>query len=659
MMLPLAPMTPDPDGPTPPASTMLSTRLQRGAHVAAAVAHGGLLAALVVGSSGAAIVATVGVGMVTVLLLVRQRAALDAVTAEESARANAAADARLAALVRQGSDLVTVIDADAIIRFASPSHELVLGVAPDALLGQRLLDEIHPEDRPFAARVLDRLLAGDTTREVMEVRLRHASGLWHWIEAVGSNQLGDPAIGGLVFNSRDITDRKRLEAQLVEQAVRDPLTGLGNRRLFADRVGHALARRARHGRDVAIIVLDLDHFKLVNDTLGHARGDALLVAVGARLQAVMRAGDTIARLGGDEFAILLDDLESRTEAVATADRLRDALTRPFVIGERELFVGASLGIAWATPGQTVDDLVTEADLAMYGAKSQGRGRVEQFSVDMRQGIAARLDLEADIRHAIEREEFTLAYQPVVDLQTGCISGAEALVRWEHPTKGCIAPADFIGAAEESGLITDIGRLLLHYAVRDLARFRASGATTLRVAINVSARQLLTTDVAADVAACLQAAGVPGSAMAVELTESVLAANESLVIARLQALRDLGLRVALDDFGTGYSSLAYLSRFPIDVLKIDKSFIIGAAASDRSNRLTRAIVGIGEGLGMRTVAEGIENNDQLETLRAMGCSLGQGYFFSHPVDAATFEALLLTWDPMAYRRPEALDRLLLP
>ncbi|MCU0634465.1 MAG: GGDEF domain-containing phosphodiesterase, partial [Gemmatimonadaceae bacterium] len=316
----------------------------------------------------------------------------------------------------------------------------------------------------------------------------------------------------------------------------------------------------------------------------------------------------------------------------------------------------SIGIAWATPGQTVDDLITEADVAMYGAKAGGRGRVEQFSAEMRRGIAERLDLEADIRHAIEREEFQLVYQPVVDLETGQVSGAEALVRWMHPTKGIIHPAQFIAAAEESGLITEIGRLLLRRAVQDAARFRTASlaARTVRVAVNVSAHQLLTTDVAADVGACLAAANVPGAALAIELTESVLAANEALVVARLDALRALGLRVALDDFGTGYSSLAYLSRFPIDILKIDKGFITGDLTARTRRGLTRAIVSIGESLGMRTIAEGIETMDQLTALREMGCSMGQGFYLGRPVPADAFMAVLTSWDPAAFRRPIALD-----
>ncbi|MCC7051644.1 MAG: EAL domain-containing protein [Gemmatimonadaceae bacterium] len=562
------------------------------------------------------------------------------------------ADRRLAALVRHGSDMLTILEADTEVRYASPSHLQVMGIPPELLVGRRMATEIHRDDYPAAQRGFDRLLTGESMRESLVVRMRDGTGHWRWVEAVGTNLFSEPTVAGLVLNSRDITDRKQLEAQLIEQALRDPLTGLGNRRLFSDRVSHALDRRLRSGARVAVLLLDLDHFKFVNDTLGHAKGDALLVAVSERLRNVLRTGDTVTRLGGDEFAVLLEDMVADEEADATALRIQHALDRPFRLDEREVFVRASIGIAWATDGQDLDALLTDADVAMYGAKNSGRGRVERYSSEMRARVAERLDLEADLRWALERDELDLVYQPVVDLETGTISGAEALIRWAHPEHGLVMPARFIPVAEESDLIIEIGRFVTRRATMDAARFRSlcPASAELRVAVNISARHLLSPELVPDVMQAMLDAGLSGSAMTVELTESVLASNEPIVAGRLQALRDLGLHIALDDFGTGYSSLAYLRRFPIDVLKVDKSFVSYGQTDVMNDGVTKAIVSIGLSLGMRTVAEGVETVEQLDRLRQIGCALGQGYLFSRPVNREAFEALLLQWEPATFASP---------
>jgi diguanylate cyclase (GGDEF)-like protein/PAS domain S-box-containing protein len=559
------------------------------------------------------------------------------------------ADRRLAALVRHGSDMLMILEADTTVRYASPSHLAVMGVPAERLVGVRMDQQIHRDDMAQAGPGFERLRSGDSQQESLVVRLRDSTGTWRWIEAVGTNLFSEETIAGIVLNSRDITDRKLLEAQLLELAVRDPLTGLGNRRLFSDRVTHALERRVRRGSRVALLMLDLDHFKLVNDTLGHAKGDAMLIAVAERLQCVLRTGDTVARLGGDEFAVLLEDLANDDEADATALRIQQALDRPFLLDEREVFMRSSIGIAWATDGQDVDELMSDADVAMYGAKNSGRGRVERFSSEMRASVAERLDLEADLRVALQRGELDLVYQPVVDLRNGRISGAEALIRWTHPEHGMVLPGRFIPVAEESELIIDIGRFVIRRAALDAARFRSASehASRLRVAVNLSARHLLSPDLVGDMDRALSSAGVSGEAMAVELTESVLAANELVVAGRLQALRDLGLRIALDDFGTGYSSLAYLRRFPIDVLKVDKSFVSHGRGGAANDGVTKAIVSIGQSLGMRTIAEGVETIEQLDQLRRLGCAMAQGYLFSQPLDRASFEALLVNWTPATY------------
>ena len=593
----------------------------------------------------------IGAALAGIGALVRQVAGIRVEVDSRAQNAREQADRRLAALVRHGGDMLMILELDTSVRYASPSHQKVMGVPPEALVGKRLDQEIHRDDMSQAGPGFDRLRDGASMQESLVVRLRDSAGTWRWIEAVCTNLIAEPTIAGLVLNCRDITDRKVLEAQLIELALRDPLTGLGNRRLFSDRVTHALDRRGRRASRVAMLMLDLDHFKFVNDTFGHAKGDALLIAVAERLRCVLRAGDTVARLGGDEFAVLLEDLSHDEEADATALRIQQALDRPFRLDEREMFVRASIGIAWATDGQDVDALMTDADVAMYGAKNAGRGRVERYSSEMRASVAARVDLQADLRFALERGELDLVYQPVVDLETGRISGAEALIRWTHPQHGMVMPGRFIPVAEESELIVDIGRFVVRRAAMDAARFRAVGAgeAHMRVAVNLSARHLLSPNLVDDVREALVAAGVDGSALAVELTEAVLASNESMVAGRLQELRELGVFIALDDFGTGYSSLAYLRRFPIDVLKVDKSFVSYGHADTANDGVAKAIVSIGQSLGMRTVAEGVETLAQLDGLRAIGCALGQGYLFSRPLSRDAFETLMSDWTPRTYAR----------
>lgn len=603
-----------------------------------------LLMAVLLDERRTAIVLSVALGVQMTLVLARQLLSLHEVMALQKERLLAQSDARLAALVRHGSDMLLIIGRDFTIRYASPSHLDVLGIPPELLIGRDITKEIHRDDAPEACKRMQRLLDGETPRESMVVRLRDSRGEWRWVESVGANLLHEPSIGGLVVNGRDISERKALEVQLIDQALRDPLTGLGNRRLFGDRLSHALARRQRHAGAVAVLLIDLDHFKIVNDSLGHARGDALLVAVANRLQGALRSEDTVARLGGDEFAILLEDLQRPGEAEAAATRIQEALQPPVRLGDREVSVRASIGIAWASDQQDAHEVLTDADVAMYGAKASGRSRVELFSSTMRAEIAERHHIEAGLRRALEHEEFELAYQPVIDLRSGQVAGAEALVRWNHPERGMVLPGRFIAIAEETDLIVEIGRVVLQRAARDARQFveLADPSVHFRVAVNVSARQFHDTRLIDDVTRALAGAGVDGSVLAIELTESVLVANDGELADRLQALRALGVRIALDDFGTGYSALSYLRRFPIDVLKVDKSFVSWEREDTSQAGVTRAIVAMGQSLSMRTLAEGIESREQLAWLQSLGCALGQGYFFSRPVAALQFAALLRQW-----------------
>ncbi len=625
-----------------PAAVVPTTRLP---YLMVVICYLALITAIVVSSTVLIVMTTVAVGIVTLLVLLRQTVGAAQLARLHLERANARADGRLAAMVRHGTDLLTVVDADGVVRFASPSYQSVMGVEPTSLVGKNLFHTVHRDDLAQAQAVFRALIAGEEHRVSLLARFQHTDGSWRWVEGHGTDLRQEPSVGGIVLNSRDVTERKAMEARLLDQAFRDPLTGLANRRLFRDRVAHALERHRRHPGAVAVLFLDLDHFKFVNDTLGHAVGDALLIAVAGRLQTAVRSADTVARLGGDEFALLLEDLQSPTEAELTAQRVQHAFERPVHLAGRDVLVRTSIGIAWATDGQDVDELLSDADVAMYGAKNAGRGRTERFSGEMRAAVVERLGLEVDLRRAIDRHELFLVYQPIIDLRTGAIRGAEALVRWAHPERGVLLPGLFIPIAEESDLIVEMGRVIIDEVCRDAAWLRTTctAAHSMRLGANVSARQLVASDLVHDVSTSMAAHGISGSQLLVELTETTFASNAAHVTARLDGLRALGLQVALDDFGTGYSSLSYLRQFPIDLLKIDKSFLSDSNSAVEHDGVTRAIISIGQSLGMRTVAEGVESLSQLARLSTMGCSSAQGYFISRPLDREALAAFVRGWD----------------
>jgi len=580
----------------------------------------------------------VGAIALTTAVLVRQYSAVTEnvrLSAEQAARET---EARFRSLVQNSSDLIAVVDPDTTIRYLTPSVERLLGRRPDTLLGQRLSGLLHPDDQARATAAVADTLAHPATPAPLEWRLRRREGEWFFAEVSVTNLLGDANIGGLVLTIRDIQERKDLESQLTHQAFHDPLTKLANRALLADRVGHAQARSQRDGRPCAVLLLDLDDFKTVNDTLGHVAGDEVLMEVARRLHGCIRAGDTAARLGGDEFALLLEDTPDAPRAMEVAERIAMALKEPIMLGGKEAFLSASMGIALGVPSEPEGELLRNADVALYIAKERGKGRCEVFEPSMRAAVLDRLQLEADLRRAVTAAEFVLFYQPIVDLQSGQIVGAEALLRWRHPQRGVLAPAEFIPLAEETGLIVPIGRWVLEEACRRGRIFSDGRKTPFHISVNLSARQLQETDLEDQVVGAIRAGGLDPQNLILEVTETLIMLEPRKMIARLRALKELGVRLAIDDFGTGYSSLAYLQNLPVDVLKIDRSFILEAGPLGLSP-LARGIVDLGRAMHLVMVAEGIERSEQTEALRRAGCELGQGFHLARPMDSHAFERLL--------------------
>jgi diguanylate cyclase (GGDEF)-like protein len=440
-------------------------------------------------------------------------------------------------------------------------------------------------------------------------------------------------------------ERKRVEVELAHQALHDALTGLPNRGLFLDRLAQALTRLGRHSSTLAVLFCDLDRFKVVNDSLGHGAGDLLLVDVARRLEYVLRAGDTAARFGGDEFVILCEDIVGAHQAIAIAERVSAALAAPFVLGEDEAFVRTSIGIAMATGQESRPEaLLRDADAAMYRAKERGGGVYEVFDDDMRARAVKRLETENALYRALERGEFILHYQPQVALATGAVSGMEALVRWQHPERALVAPGEFIGAAEETGLILEIGAWALREACEQLARWNVPGrsGSPLTMSVNLSARQCAHPDLVGIVQATLQETGVEPATICLEITETAVMADMEASVGVLDQLRVLGVTLAIDDFGTGWSSLRALQRFPVDEVKIDKSFVDGVARDPQEAAIVAAVISLSHALGLRTVAEGVETVAQVDRLRTLGCDVAQGYFFWRP--AAPEELTQLVSEP---------------
>ncbi|MDX6226824.1 MAG: hypothetical protein QOI76_214 [Frankiales bacterium] len=590
-----------------------------------------------------------GLGLVGALLVRYVVARLDHLTmsrtleteVEERTLAAVTREQWFRSLVQNSSDVLTVVDVEGIVRYQSPAMTRVFGHDPALMVGTPMSYLLRPTD---AARLQELLAeARQTPRATytMEFAVWHREGRWCDTETTVTSLVDDRDIRGLVLNTRDISERKRLEDALTHQAFHDTLTGLANRALFQDRVGHALRHAGGHS-SVAVLFLDLDGFKGVNDTQGHAVGDVLLGLVAERLKHCVRPSDTVARLGGDEFAVLVEDPDGIRAAVWVAERVVATLGQPFLLDGRELSIGVSVGIAGNTTGlETEDVLLRNADVAMYRAKAKREGGWVRFESGMRDALVEKLELENDLKLALSRGQLAVYYQPTVELARGLVVGAEALLRWHHPTRGLIAPDGFIRLAEESGLITAIGEYVLREACRVGARWQvwAPAGQHFHVAVNISARQVSATLVET-VRAALADSGLPPGALILEVTENILVERTEEILGLLHQLKALGVRLAIDDFGTGYSSLSYLSRFPVDILKIDRSFVEAVAiAGSEQGELARTILHLGQSMHLSTVAEGIETQAQYAALRAMGCDYGQGYLFARALPPAGLDELL--------------------
>jgi len=598
-----------------------------------------------------------GVGVVAVVEFFAERPdrppqAVLEMAATATRQLNGVAD-RLRAAEAHGLALrMTEVSHDAFI--AIDHHGLVVqwNAEAEAMFGWSRTEALGRPLREIAVPLRQREVFDDRLNQLVssepgppigrrELTALHRSGSEFPVEVTvwAEGRDGTARICGFV---RDLSERRRFESQLATQSLHDRLTGLPNRVLLRDRVEHALARSSRRGASVALLIADVDRFKVVNESLGHEGGDHLLVAVAERLTDILRPGDTVARMGGDEFALLCEDVGSYDEAVGIAARVLEAFEKPFQVRGADMSVTASVGVALGTlHGPDAELLLRDADVAMYRAKDGGRDRFEVFEESMLAHASERLSVENDLRRAISQGQLRLYYQPIVHLDTGVIAGFEALVRWQHPTRGLLPPLEFIPSAEQTGLIVPLGRHVLAEACMQAATWQAAypGFESLRVSVNVSARQLVQQGWSDEVAQVLAESGLRPRQLVLEITESVLMNDTDTTALRLEELRRLGVRIAIDDFGTGYSSLGYLRRLPVDILKIDKSFIDGVAEGPHESALARAVVKLASTLRLEAVAEGISSRKQLVQLRRLHCPYGQGYYFSRPQPTAALPGLL--------------------
>jgi diguanylate cyclase (GGDEF)-like protein/PAS domain S-box-containing protein len=558
---------------------------------------------------------------------------------------------RFRTIVEKSWSGVVLLDGELRFSFAGSSTQHLLGYSEEELLGQSLFDFIHPRDVAPTQAVFAAVLSGEHDEAHGELRFRHKDGQWIWLEGFSQNLLHETAVGAVVLNYRDVSQRKETEKQLEYRAYYDSLTGLPNRLLFRDRLVNSLSAAQRNRVGVSVMYLDVDHFKLVNDGLGHSFGDLLLADIARRLHASLRASDTISRIGGDEFSILLPEV-TNTEAVAgVARKILDSLAKPFTVDGHDLFVTASIGVScYPADGDDAETLLKCADAAMYRAKELGRNQAQLFTASMNERYVRRLALEQHLHHAIEREELELEYQPVYDRARRRIVSLEALLRWRDPSRGLVQPGEFIELAEETGMIIPIGEWALRTACRQLRQWHDQGVPTLRVAVNISAVQLQQRGLLEAVRAALDETGIPPALLQLEITESAAMQSFEQTMKILRELREMGVGIAIDDFGTGQSSLTYLKHFPIDTVKIDKEFMRDVTTDDTAAAIVSYVINLAHTLQLQVVAEGVETEEQYTFLRHYACDLMQGFLFSRPLPVAD----VLPFIQGAFVRPRTLE-----
>ncbi len=551
------------------------------------------------------------------------------------------------ALTESSRDIVFVRDVFGMLSYCSPAVWSSLGYRPEDLEGTNERELIHPVDLKVRDGLIARLLETDTAQPPVELRVLTKSGAWRWFETIDTNCLDNPAVQGIVTNARDITDRKTTEIELIELSLHDALTGLPNRMLLMDRLANALTRTARARDLMAVLFCDLDEFKCVNDSVGHEGGDRVLIEITRRFKAAIRGTDTVSRTGGDEFVMVCEGLGSVDDATALAARVRDFVELPIVFDDFEAAVSVSVGIVTLEGYEagTADPLIVlrNADAAMYQAKREGKARWALFDETLVSAAAHRRDLEPEMRRALENREFVLHYQPVYDLRDDAIVGVEALLRWNSPKRGLLQPDEFIGLAEETGVIVDIGDWVLRESCAQLRRWSDELGWPGWMAVNVSGRQVAQPGLASAVHENLSDCGLNAELLRLELTETALLRAGYSAAAELGAVRDQGVHIGMDDFGTGYASLTNLQQLPIDFLKIDRSFVITldrtGSRSDHGNAIVAAVAHLGQALDLETIAEGVETAEQAELLREFGCPFAQGYQFARPAPADQIAALL--------------------
>ena len=570
------------------------------------------------------------------------------VSAEQRERAEAAVrsrEERFRALVQDSCDVVSVVDCNGRTQYVSPAIEQLTGLRADEFMAAEYSRWLHPGDHADGARIFEQALADPGGEHRVELRLWHARGDLRWMEATVRNLLDNPAVGGLVVTYRDVTERRAIQERLIHDAHHDPLTGLANRAAFLRGLAQSFLDGLSSAGTPAVLFVDLDGFKQVNDTHGHQCGDELIISVAAMLRRSVLGSDIVGRLGGDEFGIVLTSVTSSDDAVTVAKRILAEMDHPVLIGGQELYARASVGVAVAEPGNAnADELLHHADIAMYGAKRRQTHSYQLYVDGMQDPAVDTMALDEELRRAVGKGELRLHYQPIVALDSGDLIGFEALMRWQHPTRGLLPPAEFIGLAEQTGTINELGAWALEQASRQVLRWqqRVPAGRRLELSVNLSAHQLDRPDLVAEVLTILRRTGYDPANLVLEVTETALVRDES-AIPLLTALRAEGIRIALDDFGTGYSSLRYLTRLPVDILKIDRCFVAELNGTGSASAVAESMVRLAQVLHLETVAEGIEDAAQLTELTLLGCQNGQGYHFARPLEPAAVDSLIAALD----------------